>query len=75
MKVKLTDGSEAIINMRHLIYAVLNKDGTATVMLDGFYSTWGQYTNEAYYHNNEYTIDSESYQRIVEYIDKMEGKI
>lgn len=74
MRVKLTNGQDAVINPRHVISAVLDEDGTATVMLDGFYSIWGHNTNEAYYHNIEYAIDGESYQRIAEYMDNVEGE-
>lgn len=69
MRVKLTSGHEAVINPRRVISAVFDGDDTATVMMDGFCSIWGQYTN-----NIEYEIDSESYQRIAEYMDKLEGE-
>lgn len=76
MKINVINGKErreTHINPRAVIEAYELDDGRTMVMLNGFDSVWGQYTNEAYSLPNTYEIDRESYRRIVSWLDAMVG--
>jgi hypothetical protein len=62
------------VNPSHIIAAYIDEDGEPCVKLDGFFTTWGQYTNEAYIRPLEYAIDMESYERVVAYLDAIERR-
>ena len=63
---------EVNINPKYITRAYINEHGQAVVTIVGFESIWSEYTNEGYQLPPEYTIDMESYKRIVAYIDAVE---
>lgn len=63
---------EVNINPRYITRAYIDENGKAIVTIVGFESIWGEYTNEGYQLPSEYTIDMESYERIVAYMDAVE---
>ena len=74
MRLKTTDGVEILVNPQHIISATLEDDGSkATLLLHGFESIWGQYTNEAYTVELTHTITRTSYDKLVQYFDCLEG--
>ena len=74
MRINVTssDLKEVNINPRYITRAYIDKDGKAIVTIVGFESIWGVYTNEGYQLPPEYTIDMESYERIVAYMNAVE---
>lgn len=76
MKINVINSKErreTHINPHAVIEVYELGDGRTMVMLNGFDSVWGQYTNEAYSLPNNYEIDRESYERIVSWLDSMTG--
>lgn len=73
--IKRTDGIDAIyVNPSRIIVAYIDEDGDPCVQLDGFYSIWGQYTQEAYTRELKYVIDMESYKRVVSYLEAIDRR-
>ena len=74
MKLKTTDGVEILVNPQHIISATLEDDGSkATLLLHGFESIWGQYTNDAYTVELRHTITRASYDKLAQYFERLEG--
>jgi hypothetical protein len=74
MKLKTTDGVEILVNPQHVISATLDDDGgSATLLLHGFESIWGQYTNDAYTVELRHSITRASYDELVQYFDRLES--
>lgn len=71
--IRRIEGIDTIhVNPSRIIAAYIDVDGNPCVQLDGFYSTWGQYTQEAYIHPLKYFIDMESYGHVVFYLNAIE---
>ena len=74
MKLKTIEGVEIIVNPQHIISATLNDDGSsATLLLHGFESIWGQYTNDAYTVELTHTITRASYDKLAQYFERLES--